>query len=245
MSEQTTRLADYFGDNLAKLLAEKIRKLLPDFNSRKFVNAVKADCVEKSLTQRVELMADLLKIYLPVTYSESIRILKEIMGDENPNETGMFKNYYWLMPVGKYIEKYGIDYPDESLSAIEELTKRNTGEYAIRPYIRRYPEQALRQMKVWAKSKNFHLRRLASEGLRPKLPWAAKLDLFIENPKPVFEILDILKTEPVKFVKKSVANNLTDYIKVNPKATFLLLDKWKATENEHTQWIVGYATRKL
>jgi 3-methyladenine DNA glycosylase AlkC len=184
-------------------------------------------------------------MHLPGTYGQSIVVLIEIMGDENPNETGMFKQYYWLMPVGKYIEKYGLDHPDDSFKAIQELTKRNTGEYAIRPYIRKYPALTLKQMKGWAKSKNFHLRRLASEGLRPKLPWAAKLGLFIENPKPVFEVLEIMRTEPVKFVKKSVANNLTDYIKVNPKPTFALLDEWKSINNEHTRWMINYATRKL
>jgi len=100
-------------------------------------------------------------------------------------------------------------------------------------------------MKAWVKSKNFHLRRLASEGLRPKLPWALKLDLFVDNPKPVFDILEILKTEQIKFVKKSIANNLTDYIKLNPKPTFELIKTWKKTGNEHTEWIINYATRKL
>lgn len=171
--------------------------------------------------------------------------LTKIMEEENPNETGMFKEYYWLMPVGKYIEKYGLDHFDISIKSIEELTKRNTGEYAIRPFIRKFPDKTLKQMRVWAKSENFHLRRLSSEGLRPKLPWAAKLNLFINNPKPVFEILDFLKTEHIKFVKKSVANNLTDYIKVNPEPTFNLLRNWKKTGNEHTLWILNYATRNL
>jgi 3-methyladenine DNA glycosylase AlkC len=138
-----------------------------------------------------------------------------------------------------------LEHYDTSINAIEELTKRNTGEYAIRPFIKKYPTQTLKQMKLWAKSDNFHLRRLASEGLRPKLPWAAKLDSFVDNPKPVFQILDILKKEHIKFVKKSIANNLTDYIKVNPKPTFELIDNWKSTDNEHTQWIINYATRKL
>jgi 3-methyladenine DNA glycosylase AlkC len=100
-------------------------------------------------------------------------------------------------------------------------------------------------MKTWARSANFHLRRLASEGLRPKLPWASKLDLYIEKPKPVFDILQILKKDPIKFVKKSVANHLTDYIKVNPKPTFELIKSWSNTGNEHTEWIIRHATRKL
>ena len=89
------------------------------------------------------------------------------------------------------------------------------------------------------------MRRLASEGLRPKLPWAAKLDLFIENPTPVFQNLELLKKDPIKFVKKSIANHLTDYIKVNPKPTFELIENWKSIDNEDTQWIINYATRKL
>lgn len=245
MEEKISRPTDYFGENLAGILADKISLVHGDFNYKKFIEGIRINAPGKSLTQRVELIADQLKVSLPGNYKKAISILTKIMGPENANETGMFKEYYWLMPVGKYIEKYGLEHFDTSMKAIEELTRRNTGEYAIRPYIRKFPRETLYQMKVWAKSDNFHLRRLSSEGLRPKLPWALKLDLFVENPKPVFRILDILKTEPVKFVKKSIANNLTDYIKVNPVPTFELIEKWRKTNNEHTQWIINYATRKL
>jgi 3-methyladenine DNA glycosylase AlkC len=245
MEEKITRPTDYFGVNLAIVLADKISLVYKDFDKKKFTTTVKQNCEGKSLTQRVELIADCLKLHLPGDYNKATVILTKIMGKENPNETGMFKEFYWLMPVGKFIEKYGLDHYATSINAIQELTKRNTGEYAIRPYIKLYPTQTLKQMKLWAKSDNFHLRRLASEGLRPKLPWAAKLDLFVDNPKPVFQILEIMKTEHIKFVKKSIANNLTDYIKVNPKSTFELIDKWKGIDNEHTQWIINYAKRKL
>lgn len=245
MEEKVTRPTDYFGVNLAIVLADKISLVQKDFDRKKFTTTVKRNCKDKSLTQRIEFIADCLRSQLPGDYKKAIAILARIMGKENPNETGMFREFYWLMPVGKFIEKYGLEHYDISISAIEELTKRNTGEYAIRPFIKQYPVQTLKRMKLWAKSDNFHLRRLASEGLRPKLPWASKLDLFIDNPRPVFQILDILKTEHIKFVKKSVANNLTDYIKVNPRPTFELIGSWKKVNNEHTQWIIGYATRKL
>lgn len=238
------KLADYFGLNLAELLAEKIVAVQKDFNQRDFIGHVKKHYRDKELTLRVELIADSLQMHLPASYPKAIRILTKIMGPENAKETGMFTNYYWLMPVGKYIEKYGLDHFTESITAIGELTKRNTGEYAIRPYVRKYPKETVKQMKAWAQSENFHLRRLASEGLRPKLPWASKLELFIENPKPVFEILEILKEEEIRFVKKSVANHLTDYIKVNPKAANEILSRWKKSKNEHTLWMVKHATRK-
>ncbi len=89
------------------------------------------------------------------------------------------------------------------------------------------------------------MRRLASEGLRPKLPWATKLDVFINDPKPVFDILDLLKEDDVMFVKKSVANHLTDWLKVNYEPTVKLIDTWKKSENKHTKWIIKRATRKI
>ena len=95
----------------------------------------------------------------------------------------------------------------------------------------------------WAKSKNFHLRRLASEGLRPKLPWAPKLDVWNDNPKPIFEILEILKEDEVKFVKKSVANHVRDWVKVNPKDATKVINRWSKSKNEHTQWILKHAQR--
>jgi len=245
VEEKISRPTDYFGANLGKMLADKISVVYPDFKSKLFIQEIKTHCTDKTLTQRVELIADKLKVHLPDNYTKSVAILTSIMGDENLKETGMFTDYYWLMPAGKYIEKYGLGHFDISMKAIQELTKRNTGEYAIRPFIRKYPKETLKQMKAWARSENFHLRRLASEGLRPKLPWSLKLDLFVENPAPVFEILNILQKEPVKFVKKSVANNLTDYIKVNPAAAFELIGEWKKINNEHTQWMIAHAVRKL
>jgi len=238
------RPTDYFGAPLAKLLAEKISTVSRDFNTKGFLYNIEAVCNELSLTQRVELIADKLKTYLPKNFVKATGILHKILGPENPSETGMFTNYYWLLPVAKYIEKYGLENYEESIAAIGEITKRNTGEYAIRPFIRKYPKETMKQMKKWARSENFHLRRLSSEGLRPKLPWASKLDLFIDNPKPVFDILTILKEDEIKFVKKSVANHLTDYIKVNPTATHEFITQLKDTDNEHTLWIIKHATRK-
>lgn len=157
----------------------------------------------------------------------------------------MFSEFYWVMPIGKYIEKYGLDHFEESMVAIEEITKRNTGEYAIRPFIRRYPEQTIERMTEWAKSDNFHLRRLASEGLRPKLPWTTKLETFFHNPETVFAILEILIEDEVMFVKKSVANHLTDWLKVNKEPTVELIKKWSKSDNRNTKWIIKRATRKI
>jgi 3-methyladenine DNA glycosylase AlkC len=236
-------ITDAFGSTLASLLAKKITVAHPSFDTKSFVRTIQKGVVGQSYTQRIETIADALHTHLPTDYTKALPILMRIFGPENPHETGMFTHFYWLMPIGKYIEKYGIEHFTLSMKAIEELTKRNTGEYAIRPFARKYPERTLRVCRSWAKHKNFHLRRLATEGLRPKLPWAPKLDVWNNNPQPIFDILELLKADEIKFVKKSVANHVRDWLKVNPKRTQKLIASWSRSKNVHTQWILKHAQR--
>lgn len=238
-----TPLKDYFGVNLANRLAEEILKVHPEFPAKEFVKTVRKSYAPLELKDRVRLIAASLFTHLPEEYPKAIKILLKTFGNPNPKETGMFTNYHWLMPVGQFIESYGLNHPKQSLNAIYELTQRNTGEYAIRPYIVKYPDLCIDLMTKWSTDPSFHVRRLSSEGLRPKLPWAPKLDLFIDNYKPVFAILENLKTDPTKFVQKSVANHLNDYLKVNPDPAMKVLRRWAKSKNVNTQWIVKHAMR--
>jgi len=238
-------ITQYFGTNLAELLSNKILEVYKDFNKKDYIINISENCHNLGYTQRIELHADQLHTYLPSNYIKASKILVSILGEENYNETGMFSEFYWIMPIGKFIEKYGLQHFEISMNAIEEITKRNTGEYAIRPFVRMYPTKTLQRILLWAQSENFHLRRLASEGLRPKLPWSTKLDTFNDNPKPVFDILEYLKEDEVMFVKKSVANHLTDWLKVNKQPAVDLIRKWSKSDNKNTQWIIKRATRKI
>ncbi len=238
-------ITDLFGANLAKILADKIIQNYPRFNSNSFIHEVDRMVEGKRYTDRIGVIAEQIKTHLPHDYERALSILVNILGDENPQQTGMFTNYYWVMPIGRYISEYGLNHFENSINGIQEVTKRNTGEYAIRPFIKKYPEQTLVVMERWAKSSNFHLRRLASEGLRPKLPWAPKLETFIHNPSPVFHILNMLKEDKIMFVKKSVANHLTDWLKVNRDAAVPYIKEWKHSDNEDTKWIIKRATRKI
>jgi 3-methyladenine DNA glycosylase AlkC len=238
-------ISKYYGTQLAELLADRILAVYKEFPQEEYIGAITKKCEGLSYSKRIELHADELYNHLPKEFDRTATILVSILGEENKNETGMFKEFYWILPLGKYVEKYGLAFFDTSMYVIEEITKRNTGEYAVRPFIRLYPEQAIEKMKTWADSDNFHLRRLSSEGLRPKLPWATKLDTFINHPEPVFEILEKLKEDDVMFVKKSVANHLTDWLKVNKKPTVALIEKWNHSNNKNTKWIIKRATRKI
>jgi 3-methyladenine DNA glycosylase AlkC len=237
------KLKHWFDKDLAILLAKKIQKFYDSFDSPGFVKKVSEGLNDLELKDRVEFIADNLNEKLPGDYKAAIRILTKILGPENEKETGMFTEGYWIMPIAKYVEKYGLDNFEASINAIKEITKRNTGEYCIRPFIDKYPEKTLAVMQKWSMDKNVHVKRLSSEGLRPRLPWARKFDRFIENPKPILDILDNLKDDDSKFVQKSVANNLNDILKDNYQIGIRVIKIWSKDAQSSRKWIIKHALR--
>ena len=238
------KLKYWFNDELAALLAVKLRQLKPDFNGDRFTQAVTNKVEDLELKDRIECIADELYTALGMHYKNGIHLLLQVLGPENEKETGMFSTYYWIMPIAKYVEKYGLEHLEVSLHAIEEITKRNTGEYTIRPFIENYPQKTLERMKIWAAHPNTHVRRLASEGVRPRLPWAAKLDMFVKDPLPLLPILDILKDDTSKYVQKSVANCINDILKDNFETGKQLIEKWNTADaGKERKWIMKHALR--
>jgi len=235
----------WFDQELAKMLADKLLKVDKTFKQKKFIQDVTKQVDALELKDRVEVIADGLEECLTGTYTQKLKKLHKILGPENKEETGMFTNFYWIMPIAKFVEKYGLDHFEESMHAIEEITKRNTGEYTIRPFIEKYPKETIKKMKNWSKHQNKHVRRLASEGGRPRLPWARKLDRFILNPKPLIPILNSLKDDTSKYVQKSVANCLNDIVKDNPEIAKTILEKWNHKPTSERKWIIKHALRNL
>ncbi len=235
----------WFDKELAELLADKLLGNGVNFDKEAFTHIGVQGLDDLELKARVEHLADALYQHLPFDYKEAVSQLVAILGRENEKETGMFKEYYWVMPIAKYVEKYGLDEFDISMNAIYEITKRNTGEYTIRPFLEAYPEKTLMTMLKWSKDGNKHVRRLASEGVRPRLPWAPKLDSFIGDPTPILPILDNLKDDPSKYVQKSVANCINDILKDNPVIAKRLLEKWRPYGSKQRKWIIKHALRNL
>ena len=132
------------------------------------------------------------------------------------------------------------------MKVIEEITKRNTGEYTIRPFIESDAQRTLSIMREWSKDSNKHIRRLASEGGRPRLPWAKKLDRFVENPLPLIPILNNLKDDSSNYVQKSVANCLNDILKDNPEIGKQIIEGWnKGNVSKQCKWIIKHSLRNL
>jgi len=240
------KLKYWFDEDLAKMLAKKIAAVYPAFESKKFIKTVSKKVDDLELKARVEVIADEIHLHLKADYLKNIKVLMAILGPENEEEIGMFTNFYWIMPIAKYVEKYGLENFEISIQAIEEITKRNTGEYTIRPFIEQHTKPTLKVMKAWSKNTNSHVRRLACEGVRPRLPWAKKLDAFIKDPKPIIPILNNLKDDPSKYVQKSVANCVNDLFKDNPEIAKQIIEKWN-TKNKTAarKWIIKHALRNL
>lgn len=240
------KLKLWFDEALGLSIAQKIKKVKPDFSEDVFLSQIVPQIDKLELKDRVEVFADACWMSLGENYSRGISVLRQILGPENEAETGMFLEYYWIMPIAKYVEKYGLNHFDLSMAMIEEITKRNTGEYAIRPFLVHFTDSTLSQMLSWSQSPNRHVRRLSSEGVRPRLPWAKKMDLFIRDPTPIHPILDNLINDPSRYVQKSVANCLNDILKDNPTLGKDWIRNWmQPSRSPEKQWIIKHALRNL
>lgn len=233
----------WFDEELAVSLGDKILLIDNTFSKKEFIGKVNVKISKLELKDRIEVFADALFDLLSGDYVEKVNTLVQILGPENEKETGMFKEYYWIMPIAKMVEKYGLEDFDVSMNAIEEITKRNTGEYTIRPFIEQYQEQTIAVMMTWAKADNKHLRRLASEGIRISLPWAKKFHQFSKDPSPIFNIIEMLKDDTSKYVQKSVANSLNDVLKENYPAAMEVINRWAENPTKQRKWIIKHALR--
>lgn len=219
MSSTPTALKYYFGGELAVLLSQRISEIYPAFPSQAFVKEVESLVEGLELKARVAVIAEQLRNALPEDYAIAVKHLMNLLGPENETEQGMFTNGYFLMPVAYFVERYGLEHFELSMLALYEITKRHTSEYAIRPFLAAYPLEALNKLQQWVKDDNLHVRRLVSEGTRPRLPWAKRLPVILGDPTVHLSLLEPLLHDSSFYVRKSVANHLNDLCKDYPRIT--------------------------
>ncbi|KAL4498373.1 hypothetical protein ABPG72_013179 [Tetrahymena utriculariae] len=221
--------------NLAPLLKVFTIQSRP---SIQFLNQVFDDqWREKELKQRMTHVSKAIQQAINKPYIESINILLDV------NER--LSNNFVNMIFPEFVSLYGIEYLDESMFALKQFTVNSSSELAVRPFILKYGKDAMQYMYRWSKDDNHHVRRLASEGCRPLLPWSFRLSDFVEDPTPILPILDQLKEDPEQYVQKSVANNLNDISKNHPNLVLHICSDWKQINNQATQFIVKRACRTL
>jgi len=207
------------------------------FDHEGFVNFVfNCDWDHLELKERMARIREGIYEYLKLPFQKSCKVLMR-SGEDFGSYAGM------LFP--DFIEKYGLDHWSESMEALEVLTIYSSSEFAIRPFIIKDQDLAFKQLLKWSNSSNEHVRRLASEGCRPRLPWSFALKKLKADPAPIIPILENLKEDSSLYVRKSVANNLNDISKDHPELVLKLAKKWLKNKHPHTLWIVKHGLRSL
>jgi 3-methyladenine DNA glycosylase AlkC len=233
MAEQ---LKEMFNKAFYEKFAHEFSKVHKTFYPDKFVKEVTHSLEDLSLNQRLRNTSIVLKNHLPTDYKKAITIMTEVI----PN----LRTGYTTLVMPDFVGLYGHDDFDTSMHALKYFTQYGSSEFAIREFLKRDFDKTIKVMKQWAKDKNHHVRRLASEGSRPRLPWSFKLDEVIKNPEKTIDILEILKTDKELYVKKSVANHLNDISKDNAEWMLRILKQWE-NNNPDTLWIKKHASRSL
>ena len=208
----------------------------PGFDERAFLAHARKGLDALSIMQRMAHAADGLRTHLPAEYPRALKIVRKMA----PLLPGGFAD----MVLPEFVGRHGLDHFDLSLEALRELTPYSSSEFALRPYLERDASAVLALAERWAQDPNEHVRRLASEGTRPRLPWARRLPLLAAEPQRTRPILEKLRADPADYVRRSVANHLNDMAKDHPEWVLDLLEGWP-TQQPETKWIAKHALRNL
>ena len=203
-------LKNMYNREFLQQFGEKVYKVYDSFDIKGFIaNVLDNTWIELKLMERMNRITIILRAYLPESYDESIDILFKI--DE------LCEGFPYLF-FPNFVATYGQTDKDWELSmlALKRFTNRSSSEFAVRPFIMHNPERMIDKMIEWSKDNNEHVRRLASEGCRPRLPWGTSLTMFKHDPTMILPVLNQLKEDSSIYVRKSVANNLNDISKDNP-----------------------------
>jgi len=228
-----------FYDRLSNALAVSI----PKFDKGKFIKAVFIPEFEsKELKERMKHTSKVLHRFLPYDYPESIELIKKTIKQLRIQGIGEDGLAFMFLP--DYIETYGINDFENSVEALEFITQFVSCEFAVRPFILKYENQMISKMQQWSLHESHKVRRLASEGSRPRLPWAMGIPFLKKDPTTILPILENLKTDPSEYVRRSVANSLNDIAKDHPQVVLNVAKNWSGLGSD-TEAIIKHGSRTL
>ncbi len=230
---------------LVKQIADRIAVVHPAFDRDGFVRSVTAELENRELKQRFAWVADKLREYLPADYPTALAILVDILDDADGRFDPIADAGFRLLPIPTFVYRHGLDHFEESLDAIYVITRYTSCEGAIRPFIIHQPGATLARLQQWALDENEHVRRLVSEGSRPRLPWWPQLTDLIADPAPTLALLEHLKDDPSLYVRRSVANHLNDIGKDHPERLLARMEAWSIGAGDERLWLINHALRTL
>ncbi len=217
-------------------IAADLADIAPRFDRDRFLALTLDDLDERALMDRLRQTTLACEAALPGTYPEKLAALRALAPRLNHGFVAIF-------PCD-FVATHGLAHFDLSLEALKFFTPFGSAEFAIRAFLERDLDRTLAVMTTWAADPDEHVRRLASEGSRPRLPWCRRLPALVRDPSPTFPILTHLAADPSLYVRKSVANHLNDISKDHPERMLALVESWDR-EHTPTAWIARHAARTL
>ncbi|MDP2126079.1 MAG: DNA alkylation repair protein [Pseudohongiella sp.] len=245
-------LKNLYGPEIPRRIADMISAAHPAFAHNKFLEFVMPTYESLELMPRGWHMADGLRHALPDDYEKAVDILLTSLPtakahvaeiSATADREGNTLAPFLFMPHTFFVARYGLNHFDTSMRAQYELTQRFTAEFSIRPFLQQHTQATLKKLESWVDDPSEHVRRLISEGTRPRLPWASRLPEFQKDPGPVLSLLEALKDDPSLYVRRSVANNLNDIGKDNPAIMLDTAERWMTQASAERAWIVKHALR--
>lgn len=243
---------EWIGPELVRTMSKHLRRVHDAFPERRFVKAATSGLAELELKARVEHVADALAQSLPDAFPKAATVLERSLAPARsdtdlsklvPCDAGLAGWAVW--PMTDFVARYGLDQPKRALRCLHALTQRNTAEYAIRPFLVEHREETMKTLDGWLDDPSPHVRRLVSEGTRPRLPWGIQLRHLIEDPTPTFAFLQQLQDDDSEYVRRSVANHLNDIAKDHPEHVAQWLEEHLPEATPERRALLRHASRTL
>lgn len=232
-------------------IATHFKKQWPQFNRESFITGATKNLDSLELKQRSGQITQTMITCLPADFEKVGEIMLASLGTEleddlSAGEIDSQGIVGWaVIPMVHYVGLKGQGHFDLSMTLLKEMTKRCSSEFGIRFFLLQSTEKTLSVLKTWTEDSNHHVRRLVSEGTRPRLPWAMRLPMFIKDPEPVIELLERLKDDEKEYVRRSVANNLNDIAKDHPNRVAQIAGQWLKNAGKSRKRLVRHGCRTL
>ena len=229
-------MKNWFNEDIYRRSATQLAGLHARFDAERFINHVLEGLNERELMARLHRTAEAFHLALSLSFAEQLDVLRAHAPQIGHNFVGIWPS--------AHVAAHGLDRSELALPALRDLTRHGSAEFAIRPFLVRDLTGTLAVLREWAKSDDEHVRRLASEGSRPRLPWGLRLQALVADPSPTLPLLNALRTDPSLYVRKSVANHLNDIAKDHPEFVLDSVADWNRSD-ARTAWIVKHGLRTL
>ncbi len=249
--QKGSSLAELLDAEAVDCLAQNLTLAWPKFDAAAFRRAACAGLAPLAILQRGHYLARVLRAHLPRCYEDAIAVLLRSLTPPLTATTDLGLGVFFYLPHVSFVATYGLDPAgnggrdpfEASMGAQYELTRRFSAEFSIRTFLIHQPERTLARLWEWTRDPDPHVRRLCSEGARPRLPWAQRIPAFVKDPRPVLPILEALKDDADLYVRRSVANHVGDIAKDHPALAFELCEHWLPGATAERKWLIRHAVR--